>query len=95
LISHLLYHFIQNPLMAASSNPFRRGSRGWGMFICGNHGAGGENSSSWWGCLCDVCFTSKKSSEQEFFVPTRMHVAINSLTATDGRDHPLFNELLR
>jgi len=65
------------------------------MFICGNHGAGGENSSSWWGCLCDVCFTSKKSSEQEFFVPTRMHVAINSLTATDGRDHPLFNELLR
>ena len=33
LISHLLYNFILNPLMAAVSNPFRRGSRGWGDFI--------------------------------------------------------------
>jgi len=41
--------------MVASSNPFRRGSRVWGMFIHGNHDARGKNSSSWWGCLCDVC----------------------------------------
>jgi hypothetical protein len=69
LISHLLYKFILNPLMAALTSPCRRGSQGWGLFIHGNHAARRENGSSWWGCLCDVCFASKKSSEQEFFVP--------------------------
>ena len=67
IFSPLLYNFILNPLMVASSNPFRRGSRGWGMFIHGNHDARGENGSLWWECLCDVCFASKKSSEQELF----------------------------
>jgi hypothetical protein len=76
IISHLLYNFILNPSMAASSNPFRRGSRGWGMFIHGNHDARGGNGSSWWGCLCDVCFVSKKSSEREFFVPARTHLDV-------------------
>jgi len=69
LISHLLYNFILNPSMAALSHPFRRGYRGWGAFIHGNHAAIWENDSSWWGCLCDVCFTSKKSSEQVFLFP--------------------------
>jgi hypothetical protein len=46
------------------------------MFIHGNHVARGENDSSWWGCLCDVCFASKKSSEREFFVPAGMHLAV-------------------
>ena len=69
LISHLLYTFILNPLMAVSSNPFQRGSRGCDVFIHvhGNHAARWENGSSWWECLCDVCFASKKSSEQELF----------------------------
>jgi len=62
-----------NPSMAASSNPFQRGSQGWGVFIHGNHAARQGNGSSWWGCLCDVCFASKKSSEREFFVPARTH----------------------
>jgi hypothetical protein len=31
--------------MAASSNPFWRGSREWGVFINLNHGAGGGNGS--------------------------------------------------
>jgi hypothetical protein len=78
LISHLLYNFIMNPSMAASSNPFRRGSRGWGVFIHGNHAARWENGSSWWGCLCDVCFANKKSSEQEFFVLVRTHLHSNT-----------------
>ena len=66
--------------MAASSNPFRRGFRGWGVFIHGNHDhARGENGSSWWGCLCDVCFASKKSSEREFFVPAGTHLAVKLL----------------
>jgi hypothetical protein len=47
------------------------------MFIHnGNHDARGENGSSWRGCLCDVCFASKKSSEREFFVPTGTHLAV-------------------
>ena len=65
--------------MAASSNPFQRGSRGWGMFLHQNHAARGENGSSWWGCLCDVCFASKKSSEREFFVPAGTHLGVKLL----------------
>jgi hypothetical protein len=70
LISHLLSNFILNPSMVASS-------RGWGVFIHGNgnHVARQENGSSWWGCLCDVCFASKKSSERDFlFPPERTYV---------------------
>ena len=62
--------------MVASSNPFQRGSWGWGMFIHGIHDARGENGSSWWGCLCDESFASKKSSEREFFVPAGTHLAV-------------------
>ena len=65
-------NFILNPLMAATFNPFRRGAWGWDMLLHQNHTARWENGSSWWGCLCDVCFTSKKSSEREFFIPVRM-----------------------
>jgi hypothetical protein len=60
--------------MAASSNPFQRGSRGCGMFVHQNHAARRENGSSSWGCLCDVYFASKKTSQREFFVPTRTHL---------------------
>jgi hypothetical protein len=52
--------------MDASSNPFQRGSRGWGMYIHRNNDARGQNGSSWWGCLCDVCSASKKSSAREY-----------------------------
>ena len=85
LISHLFYNFIINPSVAALSNPFQRGSRGWGVFIYGNHATRWENSTSWWGCLCDVCFASMKPSEREFFVPAGTHLAVKLLTGT-----PLF-----
>jgi hypothetical protein len=86
LISHLFYHIIINPSMAASSNPFRWGSRGWGVFIYGNHAARRENSTSWWwwGCLCDVCFASKKSSEREFFIPAGSYLAKQLLHVFDA-----------
>ena len=58
----------------------QRGSRGWGVFIHGNHAARRENISSWWGCLCGVCFASKKSSEQEFFIPAGTHLGVELLT---------------
>jgi hypothetical protein len=32
LISYSLYKFILNPSTSATSNPLRRGSRGWGVF---------------------------------------------------------------
>jgi hypothetical protein len=79
LISYSLYKFILNPSTSATSNPLRRGSRGWGVFIYGNHAARRENGTSWWGCLCDVCFASKKSSEREFFVPAGTHLAVKLL----------------
>jgi hypothetical protein len=73
LFSHLLYNFMLKPSMAALSNPLRRGSRGCGMSVYQNHAARWENSSSWWGCVCDVCLASKKSSDRELFVPARTH----------------------
>jgi hypothetical protein len=45
LISHLIITLILNPLTAALSNPFRRGSRGWGVFHHRNHAAGEANGS--------------------------------------------------
>ena len=40
-----------------------------------------ENGSSWWGCLCGVCFPRKKSSGQEFFVPAGTHLGVKLLTS--------------
>jgi hypothetical protein len=90
LISLLLYNFKINPLTAASSHPFRRGSPGWGVLIYGNHAARRENGTSWWGCLCDVCFASKKSSEHEFFVPAGTHLGVKLLTPMGADMRPTF-----
>jgi hypothetical protein len=84
LISYSLYKFILNPSTSATSNPLRRGFRGWGVFIYGNHAARWENGTSWWGCLCDVCFASKKSSKREFFIPAGTHLAVKLLTQSLG-----------
>jgi len=65
--------------MTASSNHFRRGFRGCGIFVYQSHSARWENGSSWWGCLCDVCFASKKSSRREFFVPAGTHLGVKLL----------------
>jgi hypothetical protein len=45
LIYCLVYHFKLNPLMAASANPFRRGTRGWDMFCHKHHASNKANSS--------------------------------------------------
>jgi hypothetical protein len=69
LISPLLYNSILNPLMAALSNPFRRGSRGWGTLVHQNHGAGGGNGSIMAGMFVCLCLVSKKPSKREFLFP--------------------------
>jgi hypothetical protein len=69
--------------MVALSNPFRRDSRGWGVFIHQNHGAGGGNGSIMVGMFMCLCLASKKPSEWEFFVPAGTDLAaklLNSLT---------------
>jgi hypothetical protein len=81
LISPLLYNFILNTSMAASSNPFRRGSRGWGTLVHQNHGAGGGNGSVMVGMFVCLCLVSKKPSEREFFVPAETDLGVNSLGA--------------
>ena len=65
----------------ASSNPFRVGSRGWGMLVRQNHAAGEENSSIMVGMFLSLCLASKKFSEREFFVTARTHLGVKLLTA--------------
>jgi hypothetical protein len=85
LISHLLYSFILIPLMAASSNPFQRGSQGWGVFIHQRHGGGGGNGSIMVGMFVCLCLACIKPSEQEFFVPTGTELAVKLLTFKRGK----------
>jgi hypothetical protein len=51
LISPLLYSFIFNTLMAASSNPFRIGSRGGVFSFIKTMALEGKTAPSWWWCL--------------------------------------------
>jgi hypothetical protein len=57
-ITRLIHDIILNHSMAALANPFRRGSRGWGMLARQNHGTGGENGSIMVGMYVSVCFAS-------------------------------------
>ena len=77
--SYLLYNFILNPSTATSSNLLQRGSRGWGVFIHGNHAARRENGSLWWGCLCDVYSLAKSLSSGIFLFPPERCQAIAML----------------
>ncbi len=57
-IACLIHDFILNPSMAASANPFPRGSRGWSMVAQQNHATGGANGSIMVGMYVSVCFAS-------------------------------------
>jgi hypothetical protein len=58
--------------MATSANPFRRGSRGWGMLIQQNHATGGANGSIMVGSLCACVLLAKSLPSGSFlFVPER------------------------
>jgi hypothetical protein len=65
--------------MAASSNPFQRGSQGWGVFIHQNHGAGGGNGSIMVGMFVCLCLASQNPLELEFFVPARTDLGVKML----------------
>ncbi len=68
--------------MAALSYPFQRGSRGWGVFIHQNHGAGGGNGSIMVGMFVCLCLASKKPSEREFPPPPEQDLAVKLLNIT-------------
>jgi hypothetical protein len=65
--------------MAASTNPFRRGSRGWGMLNRQHHAAGGANGSIMVGMFVCLCLATEKPSEREFLVPTGTDLCVSSL----------------
>jgi hypothetical protein len=79
LISHLLYIFILNPSVAASSKPFQRGSRGWGVFIHQNHGTVGGNNSIMVDMFVCLCLSSQNPFEREFFVPVITDLCVKLL----------------
>ncbi len=62
--------------MAAMTNPFCRGSQGWGMLDQQNHATGGANGSITVGIFVCLCLASKKPSEREFFVPAGMDLVV-------------------
>ena len=81
--------------MVASSHPLQRGSRVWGVFLYQNHGtAGGGNSSVMVGMFVCLCLDSQNPFERERFVPARTDFGVKLLTAMDGHERLLFNELL-
>ena len=65
--------------MAASSNPFQSGSRGWGTLVHQNHGAGGGNGSIVVGMFVCLCLVSKRPSEREYFVPAGTDLGVKLL----------------
>jgi hypothetical protein len=66
--------------MTVLSNPIRRGSRGWGVFIHQNHGAGGGNGSIMVGVFVCLCLASQNPFEREFFVLARMDLGFKLLS---------------
>ncbi len=49
-----------------------------------NHAAGGANSSIMVGIVVCLCLTSKKPSEQEFFVPAGTDLSVKLLRPSIG-----------
>ena len=78
----------------ASSNPFPVGSRGWGMLDRQNHAAGGANGSIMVGMFVCLCFTSKKPSEREFFVPAGTDLGVKLLNQYPSH-HSIFQWVMR
>ncbi len=74
LISPVVHWFCSITSMAALPNPFRRGSRGWGVLNQQNHTAGGGNGSIMVGMFVCLCLANQKPSEREFFVHARTDI---------------------
>ncbi len=67
LIYCLIYQFKLNPLMATLANPFRRGTRGWGMFWHKNHASNKANSSIMVGMFVCCVFCQPKAFQVGVF----------------------------
>ena len=92
LITRLIYRFVQNPMVAPSTNPFQRGYLhriGWIHWI---NTAGGEIGLPWWWCSWDSFVGGGKYSPYysycrkptvwEFIVPARTLIGKNLLKGT-------------
>ncbi len=55
------------------------------MFVHQNHADEGSNGSIMVGVYVCLCLASKMPSEREFFVPTRMDLAVKLLTTLHSR----------
>jgi hypothetical protein len=68
LITRLIHDIILNPWMAASANPFHRGSQRGGVCLPDKTMLlEGQTAPSWWGCMC-LCFLLAKSLPNESFL---------------------------
>jgi hypothetical protein len=74
-INYFLLYFIDSD----KTNPLQRGSRGWGMFLHQNHGAGGGNGPVMVGMFVCLCLASQNLFEREFFVPARTDLGVKLL----------------
>jgi hypothetical protein len=79
LIFCLFYYLILNLLMANLANPCCRGSRGGVCSTIKTMPLERQRAPLCLGCLCAVCFISQKPSEQEFFVPAKIDLAVKLL----------------
>ena len=79
-LSKMLYNRNKNPLTAASTKPFRRGSWGQGMLGQQNHAAGGASGSIMVGMFLCLYFSSQNPSGGEFLVPAGTDLPVNSVT---------------
>ena len=66
--------------MAALTNRFRRGARGWDMLGQQNHATGGKNGSIMVRMFESLCLASQKPSDREFFVPAGKDLAVKLLS---------------
>jgi hypothetical protein len=68
MFSFVLFILLK-PFDGSHFQPLPKRLLGVGYFVNQNYAARLENGSSWWECLCDVCFASKTSSRGEFLFP--------------------------
>ncbi len=82
LISHLFYNFIINLRWWPRPTPSEKAPGGGVYSYTEIMPLDGKTAHHGGNFLCEFCFTSKKSSEREFFVPAGTHLGVKLLNIT-------------